>query len=476
MIKLYNSLTKKIDDFKPLDSEKVRVYSCGPTVYDHVHIGNLSAFIYADSLTSLLRANGHKLHYVMNITDIDDKTIKRSQTDFPDDSPEEALSQLTATYETAFRHDIEAIGNQVDQIDFIKATDSIELMQALILKLYKQGFAYIADDGIYFSIEAYQKAGKKYGQLVEIDASNTAQARINNDEYDKQSVHDFALWKLMVPGEPAWSFEIEGKDYLGRPGWHIECSAMSTHLLDQPFDIHTGGVDLMFPHHENEIAQSTATAHDPVYAKVFMHNEHLLVENRKMSKSLDNFYVLDDILEHGYEALAFRLLILQGHYRKQSDFSWDNLAASQNRLNALRNVSALRHQPVTKKDSSLALDFRTASKRLLDCLNEDLNTPKALSELGETFSQVEAELLTKEELAGFSEYLAQVDQLFGLRLTKVEDIDSNTKKLIEEREAARASKDFALSDQLRTQLEASGIGVRDTPEGPIWFRLQPAAQ
>ena len=277
----------------------------------------------------------------MNITDIDDKTIKRSSEDYPDDVPEQALHNLTRNFEEIFKTDIEKTGIRKDKLTFIRATESIEIIQKLINNLLDGGFAYITDDGIYFSIEAYQKNGKKYGQLLKLDVGNTSKARINNDEYDKHSVHDFVLWKFMRPDEPAWSYVINGKDYIGRPGWHIECSAMSMHLLGEPFDIHTGGIDLIFPHHENEIAQSTAGKKDDIYAKYFCHNEHVLVGNQKMSKSLNNFFTLKDLAEKHIDPLAFRLLILQSHYRNQANFNWDILEAATARLKDIRNFAVL---------------------------------------------------------------------------------------------------------------------------------------
>ena len=247
MLKLYNSLGRKIEEFKPV-GDTVKIYSCGPTVYDNVHIGNLSSFIFADSLNRAIELADFKLKHVMNITDVDDKTIRRSQEDDNESSPEIALKELTTKYELIFKDDIKAVGVNQDRYQFIRATDSIAAIQDLIRKLIDDGFAYITDDGIYFSITEYQKSGKKYGQLIDLDIKDSSKARINNDEYDKHSVHDFALWKLRREGEPSWSFEINGKDYFGRPGWHIECSAMSTEMLGQPFDIHTGGIDLIFPH------------------------------------------------------------------------------------------------------------------------------------------------------------------------------------------------------------------------------------
>ncbi|HMH31121.1 MAG TPA: cysteine--tRNA ligase, partial [Methylomirabilota bacterium] len=216
-MKLHNTLTRQIDDFKPIQDGQVAMYSCGPTVYDHIHIGNLSSFIFADTLRRTLLAKGLKVNHVVNYTDVDDKTIKRSQEKYPEVEPLEALTKLTGKCIDVFLADIKAVGMDVDAIDFVKATDSIGDMQKLIAQLHKDGFAYIADDGVYFSIEAYKKSGKTYGQLTEITSSSTSEARIQNDEYDKESVHDFALWKLQKPNEPAWDFELDGKDLKGRP-------------------------------------------------------------------------------------------------------------------------------------------------------------------------------------------------------------------------------------------------------------------
>ncbi|HEY9714084.1 MAG TPA: cysteine--tRNA ligase, partial [Chroococcales cyanobacterium] len=282
---LFNSLSKTTEPFKPLTGDGVRMYSCGPTVYDHIHIGNLSAFIYADTLRRVLKASGYRVQHIMNFTDVDDKTIRRSRESYPDMEPRLALEKLTSDYTSIFLDDMTAVGNDIEDMKFIKATDAIPHMQELIRRLYEQKFAYIADDGVYFSIQAYKNSGKVYGQLVELTESSTSEERIANDEYDKENVHDFALWKTQKPGEPAWDFELDGHELVGRPGWHIECSAMSTEQLGQPFDIHTGGVDLKFPHHENEIAQSTAGQDDPLYANIFVHNEHMLVDGQKMSKS-----------------------------------------------------------------------------------------------------------------------------------------------------------------------------------------------
>ena len=343
-MKLYNSLTNQTEELKAINDEQVSIYTCGPTVYDHVHIGNLTSFIYADTLARTIRAK-YKVQHVMNITDVDDKTISRSQELYPKLSPKDALSKLSKDYEIKFKQDLVKLNINVDDYIFIRATESIELMQQLITKLLKSDFAYLSDDGIYFSIDKYRSSGKKYGKLVQLEfADDSSKSRINNDEYDKQTVHDFALWKFEKDGEPAWQYIIDGTDYPGRPGWHIECSAMSTSLLDQPFDIHTGGVDLKFPHHENEIAQSTTDTNADLLAKLFFHNEHLLINNQKMSKSLNNYFTLEDVIKQVSNPAAFRLLILQSNYKNRSDFSYENLNAADRRLVSYQNFSARRHQ------------------------------------------------------------------------------------------------------------------------------------
>ncbi len=472
-MKLFNTLTKKVETFKPVDDKKIRIYSCGPTVYDHIHIGNLSSFIYADTLRRVLQASDHEVHHVMNFTDVDDKTIRRSQKRYPDLAPEEALQKLTTEYEQLFLADMEAIGNDVKALDFVKATEHIENMQTLIKQLYKDDFAYIADDGVYFSIEKYKQSGKQYGQLLELDSKNTSEARINNDEYDKESVHDFALWKLQKDNEPAWEFELDGHDLLGRPGWHIECSAMSVDKLSQPFDIHTGGVDLIFPHHENEIAQSTAGKSDD-YAKFFVHNEHLLVDGRKMSKSLNNFYTLEDVKERGYDPLAFRLLVLQSHYRSQSNFTWENLEAAQNRLKKFERMADSFWQ--VKEQSNvesikLSINLHEMKTVIENEFTNDLNSPLALAALDPIALFVEVEGITNENQDNFMEFLEWVDLILGFNLSKREDISPEQKKLMRERTEAKEEKDFSRSDELRMQLEEQGIGLRDTEHGQIWFRL-----
>ncbi len=465
MLKIYNSLSKTIEEFSALDSA-ARVYTCGPTVYDHIHIGNLSSFIFADNLNRALRLDGYKVQHIMNITDVDDKTIKRSRDEFPEDSPEEALNKLTSKYENTFKQDMDAVGNSLETLEFIKATDSIQLMQSLIVYLIDNGFAYIADDGIYFSIEAYQKDGKKYGQLIELEASNTSKARINNDEYDKQNIHDFALWKFNKSNEPAWPFQIEDKDYLGRPGWHIECSAMSMETLGAPFDIHTGGIDLIFPHHENEIAQSTAGKENPTYAKYFIHNEHLLIDKRKMSKSLGNIFNMRDVIEKNFNPLSFRLLTLQGHYRNQSNFSWELLDAAQVRLLDIYNFANLRFQT---KSTNKKHDFAKIADDIKSAFLDDLNTPKLLAILSDFQNEVQDSLIDNSQAEEFEEFIKFLDSILGLKLTNTKNINIEQKSLIDNREIARSKSDWHKSDEIRDTLLDSNIAIRDTKFGPIWY-------
>lgn len=476
-MQLYNTRKRSIEEIRPLDGKTVRVYSCGPTVYDHAHIGNLSAYIFADTLRRALVLAGFNVRHAMNYTDVDDKTIRRSRETYPGEEPRQALHTLTNKYIQLFLDDMQRIGNDTSALTFLRATDEpiIEGMRKLIATLYRQGFAYVADDGVYFSIEAYRKSGKTYGQLLELSASNTSEARIQNDEYDKESVHDFALWKKQKDDEPAWEFWLEDDegnrhDLTGRPGWHIECSVMSRQALGQPFDIHTGGIDLIFPHHENEIAQSTAGEEDPIMAQIFAHNEHILVDGKKMAKSANNFYTLQDIIDKGFDPLAFRLLVLQSNYRNQVHFSWENLEAAQNRLQALRAMADLRWQVRTNDDYTGA-DYKQYQQSIQHALERDLDLPAALAVLSNAEANSTGFITTADDThKEFLAFLTYIDQAFGLDLTKNKDITDEQKQDIQKREEARMAKDWTKSDELRDRLAEQGIGLRDTPQGTIWFR------
>jgi cysteinyl-tRNA synthetase len=483
VIKLHNTLTRQIEEFIPLASG-VAIYSCGPTVYDHAHIGNLSSFIVADLLRRVLTGNDNQVTHVMNFTDVDDKTIHRSREQYKDKDPMEALQTLTKTYSDVFLQDMQAVGNDTSAMTFIRATDPkvIDGMQQLITELHDKGFAYVADDGVYFSIEAYKKSGKIYGQLSEISASSTSTARIQNDEYDKESAHDFALWKVQKDDEPAWKFHLAGHKLDGRPGWHIECSVMSAQTVGQPFDIHTGGIDLIFPHHENEIAQSTAGKNSSTYARFFVHSEHILVDGKKMAKSANNFFTLKDIIDKKYDPLVFRMLILQGHYRNQVNFTWTSLDGATSRLDHWRAIAALRHQTYdtiiddNDKDSDEnGISLLATSGAVLEALNNDLDTPEVLKIIDEAFSRLESHRLSRIDQDAFLQLLTRIDELLGLRLLdSTPDISDEAKQIIIARQRAREDKDWAESDRLRDQLIQMGIVVRDTAFGPVWAHSKQA--
>lgn len=471
-MRLFNSLTKKIEELTPLNEDCVSIYSCGPTVYDNVHIGNLSAFITADTLRRAISSQGAAVKHVMNFTDVDDKTIYRSQLEYPELEPMEALRTLTALYSNQFLSDIRQVGIDVDKISFIKAADetTIKAMQQLIIRLYEGGFAYITDDGIYFSIKAYRQSGKTYGQLVFIPDDRTDNGRIQNDEYDKESANDFALWKKKKTGEPYWNFKINGMYMHGRPGWHIECSAMSRMTLGKQFDIHTGGIDLAFPHHENEIAQSTAGEPDSLYASIFLHNEHILVDGKKMAKSQGNFFTLADITENGYEPIVFRLLVLQSHYRKATDFSNESMIAAAYRLRHWRAIAAMRWQTSDTGGKQAAEDILKSEIAMSHAMTEDLDTVNALRIIDELFSRLEkcpAEDIPAPDLGRF---IIKIDELLGLGLIEATpDISSEMKELIQKRDAARKNKEWEVSDQIRKELLDRNIGIKDTSGNSYWY-------
>lgn len=407
----------------------------------------------------------------MNYTDVDDKTIKRSREQYPNDSPKNALKKLTDHFIKLFLKDMALIGNETHNIDFVRATDYIDKIKEKIQLLVEEDMAYISDDGVYFSIQAYKNSGKIYGQLLNLDSANTSEARINNDEYDKEQVHDFALWKKAKPGEPVWKFDLNGINLDGRPGWHIECSVMSEERLGLPFDIHTGGVDLIFPHHENEIAQSTAGKPLVKMSNFFMHNSHVLVNEKKMSKSLGNFYRLSDIVKENLDAAAFRLMVLQARYRSELDFTLDNLRDAKNRLiNMRRSMSWIYHSGVlaSRPMHGLTADFARFKNEILEALGDDLNTPKALSLIDgytNSFNGVPASQLdipAVEEFAGF------VHELLGIDILDT-TIDKSIRDLINRREDARKKGDWATADEIRQELTSKKVRVDDTEFGPIWY-------
>lgn len=457
MLKLYNSLTKKKEVFKPVRKDVVSIYSCGPTVYDHAHIGNLRAFLLPDLLQRVLRyLEKYNVAWVMNITDIDDKMIKRAHEKFPKEDPMDGLNKLADEYTDIFLNDIESIGILRDDITKLpRATDHIGGMQKLIKKLLDEGLAYISDGSVYFSIEKYKASGKKYGRLVDLDFN--AKARVTDDQDQKEGVADFALWKAHKKGEPGWQFEIDGENYPGRPGWHIECSVMSIQFLGSPFDVHTGGVDLKFPHHENELAQCGG-----VQANYYLHNEHLSIESTKMSKSLGNIKTIDDVAD----PMAFRYLVLSAHYRSPMDFGIKDLQAAHERLKNLQaytdQLMLARHGQLKPHDDSGAVaQFMNAFS---EALRDDLNSPKALAAI----SMIEGKVFTEDA----REMMRLFSEVFGLQLVDDTPLKGEVLDIIDQYEKAREKKEFELSDQLRKKLlDEQKLVVSDTPQGTLVHRV-----
>ena len=469
-MKLSDTLTSTVAELESVGikpGDEVTLYSCGPTVYNHVHIGNLRTFISDDLLRRSLIAAGYRVKAVMNITDVDDKTIAGSQAEHPDLGPMEALLETTRAYEQLFLADLQAVGVNTSLITIVRATEQIEPMQAMIRQIYDRGFAYESEGSVYFDLAKYQAAGNKYGQLVKVDF--TPQARVDNDEYDKNEARDFVLWKAAKDGEPFWEFTLGEHDLPGRPGWHIECSAMALANLDtQPITIHSGGIDLKFPHHENEIAQTIGATAQP-FTRLFTHHGHLFVDGRKMSKSLDNFYTLGDITAKGVHPLAFRLLALQAAHTAELNFTWESLTAAQNTLGNLYAWADLRHQANLSElrlEPTIIVDVLA---KLTASLADDLNSAAALAELFRFSLSVAPGMRYDDEDS--AEIYGAIDRLFGLQLDVRPDITDDLKALISERQTAKELRDYATSDRLRAQLERKGIGVGDTPNGPRWTRL-----
>ncbi len=458
MLTLYNSLTRSKKIFTPIHEKTVNMYSCGPTVYDNIHIGNLRAFIVDDLLQRVLHhIEGYQVNWVMNITDIDDKMITRVHRDYPNEEPMQALGKLADKYTDIFIDDIEKVGiNRGDITKLPRATDHIEGIQELIKKLLRENIAYISEGSIYFSLNKYKETGKEYGQLVDLEYD--AQERVTDDQDQKAGVGDFALWKAQKSNEPAWDFEWLGHNYVGRPGWHIECSVMSTQYLGRPFDIHTGGVDLKFPHHENEIAQ--CGGHQ---ANFFVHNEFLNVEGEKMSKSVGNITTLAQMPD----PLVFRLQVLQAHYRSHMDFSNASFQSATERLNTLRAycdqmILAWPGQ-LPQKDETKATQQFVAG--FVAALNDDLNTPAALA----AFSKIEGKVYSNETLSA----LKRVEDVLGIGMVDPTPLSSEINALVTDYDKARTAKQYVESDEIRKVLSKKfAIQISDTQYGPLLNRVR----
>jgi cysteinyl-tRNA synthetase len=415
----------------------------------------------------------------MNITDADDKTIRDSKIEYPELEPMQALLKFTREYEEIFWHDLKKLNiekpNQTPH-----ATEFIPQMQNLVAKITEAGYAYKKDGSFYFDVKKYSQ-DFKYGQLADLDLNKLKTSeRISADEYEKEDLQDFALWKAKKENEPSWDFEFKNKNYPGRPGWHIECSAMSHEYLKIPFDIHTGGVDLAFPHHENEIAQSSIGYGAKNLANSFLHNEHILVDNEKMSKSKNNFYTLEDVKKKNFNPLAFRYFCLNSHYRSKLNFTWQGLEASQNALNNLQNIirswspdfSRDNHKPNHNLDQGINptevgtpkhVSKKIYSRQFTDAINDDLNTPQALAVV---WKAAKDDSLPAEEKKNL---LLNFDKIFGLGLSDLKPIEipDKIKKLADQREQLRKEQKWQEADKIRKKIENSGFIIEDTDNESI---------
>jgi cysteinyl-tRNA synthetase len=479
-IKFFNTLTRKKVAFKPLKKGQVSMYNCGPTLYSYAHIGNFRSYIFADTLRRFLEFRGFKVFQVMNLTDVDDKSIRDSRREG------RTLKQFTDRYAKEFFEDIKTI-NILPARSYPRATENIKDIVDFIKALLKKGHAYTSDDGIYFKIKSFPS----YGKLSHITLKGLkAGARVKQDEYDKESAGDFALWKFWddKDGDVYWETEL-GK---GRPGWHIECSVMSTKSLGKTFDIHTGGVDLVFPHHENEIAQSEACTGRPP-ARYWLHNEHLLVNNKKMSKSLGNFFTLRDLLKKGHDPMGIRYLLLSAHYRTKLNFTDKNLKSAENTVNKLRSFvqSVADYKSKSKPNSDLKKILDRARKGFETRLDDDLNMPEALPFMFDLITKIKPLLSEKTlsitDVREVYKTMMDFDSVLGLGLDSVvrehifEEItigdrdfkiaytgvkpSSPLKTLVVQREAYRLQKNWKKADQIREKLKKRGIEIEDTESG-----------
>ena len=443
-LKFYNTLTREKEIFTPINPPNVGFYSCGPTVYNYPHIGNYRAYIFADILKRVLLYEGYKVKHIMNITDVDDKTIRDSQKE------NKTLKEFTEFYTEGFFKDIKSL-NILEPTKFTKATDYINEMVEIFQKLLAKGLAYKSADGsVYFDIKKFKGYGK-LSHLVLADQKENASGRIKTDEYEKDNAQDFALWKAWdeKDGDVFWETSL-GK---GRPGWHIECSAMSMSNLGEQLDLHTGGVDNIFPHHENEIAQSEG-ATGKQFVKYWMHNEWVLVDQKKMAKSEKNFYILKDLTDRGIDPLAYRFWLLMANYRTRVNFVWEALEGAETALKRLYGLYLSLGPDIGKVHKEYQNKFK-------EYLEDDLDTPRALSLLWDVL---------KDENMSDGDKKATVldfDKVLGLGFEnlKKEKIPEKIKKLAEEREQARKNKDFKKSDELRDKINSLGYEIKDTESG-----------
>jgi len=492
-LELFNTLSGKIEEFHPLEDNLVRMYACGPTVYDYGHIGNFRTFIVVDTLRRFLKQSGFKLKHVMNITDVDDKIIRNAARDGV------TVQEYTKKYRQAFLEDADTLNIQHPEL-IVNATDHIQEMAHFIAVLVDKGYAYRTDDGsYYFRIAKFPE----YGKLSKKDfAGMTDGARVDVDEYDKDNARDFALWKAPKPGEAMWETEIGP----GRPGWHIECSTMSMKYLGETFDIHLGGEDLIFPHHENEIAQSESET-GKQFVKVWVHSRFLLVEGEKMAKSAGNFFTVRDLILMGHKPSSIRFLLMSVPYTKQLNFTFDGLTQAANSVERLRNFKLRLETSQFPEGTNAAITeiAKRTSDEMRAGLNDDLNAALAL---GATFDMVrdvnaaaDAGEVHKDDVPALLKVLEHFEEIFAVlkdddaakvratvewaqaeglqdkispataELAKAAALsDEEIEKLVGEHSQARKTRDFARSDAIRAQLGENGVILENTKDGVRWKR------
>ncbi len=475
-IQVHNTLSGKIEPFVPLKPDVVHMYTCGPTVYDFAHIGNFRTFIFQDILRRFLKLRGFKLTHVMNLTDVDDRIIANAA------AAGIGIREYTEKYVQAFFDDCRTLSVESPE-HWIRATENIDSMVTLIQKLQKKTYTYDSEGSVYYRIAKF----KDYGKLSKIDLSGIqAGARVDNDRYEKESVRDFALWKAPKPGEHFWETAIGP----GRPGWHIECSAMAMKFLGETIDIHTGGIDLAFPHHENEIAQSEAATGKP-FVRYWLHAEHLLVEGEKMSKSAGNFFTLRDLFGKGYKPSALRFALASVPYRRQLNFTFDGLQQATSSVERLRNfVARLKNEKFPAgKQKGMAERIAKAAGDFDAALSDDLNTAQALAAMFDFVREANIAMDKGEfrsgEVKAAQEFLTTFDKVFAVLEDNDADklkalgydtgadtaSDGEIEKLVAERQSARQRRDFAASDRIRKQLSDRGIILEDTKDGGVrWKR------
>ncbi len=465
---LYNTLTKKKEEFVPITPGKVSIYVCGPTVYDLIHIGNARPMIVFDTLRRYMEHKGYEVNYVSNFTDVDDKIIKKSI--------EEGISssEVSERYIKECKQDMEHM-NVRPATTHPRATQEIDGMVAMIGTLIEKGYAYEKNGTVYFSTRKDRYYGKLSHKNLDDLRSGFRSLQVSGEE-EKEDPLDFVLWKPKKEGEPFWKSPWSE----GRPGWHIECSVMSRKYLGDTIDIHAGGEDLIFPHHENEIAQSECCNGVP-FAHYWLHNAFLNIDNRKMSKSLGNFFTVRDIEQH-YDLQVLRLFMLSAHYRSPLNFSHDLMESAKSALERIRNaidnlnylIANAKTQAMTDAEKKNAGELLGAAKRFDDAMDDDINTADALAVIFDLvrFANSETnEESSKEFVQAIKDEILMLGDILGMVFEKKEEVlDSQIEALIEERQAARARKDFARADEIRNQLAQMGITLLDTREGVKWKR------